>query len=192
MCAIVGRKISCPVALAAVRMPETRPRRATNHRPTTVATSAIAIEPVPSPTMTPHSITSCHDAVMNTVSPLPAATISSAIDTTRRTPKRSISAAANGAVIPNRARLTDSAAEIVPIDQPNSARSGSIITLGRGPEGGGAEQREEGRGGRPPGGMDAAGGRGRRGGLRHALQLRKASPAADQWPESQHVQRIRP
>ena len=111
-------------------MPETSPRRATNQRPTTVATSAIAIDPVPSPTMTPHSRTSCHDAVMNTVSPLPAATMSSAIDTTRRTPKRSISAAANGAVIPNRARLTDSAAEIVPIDQPNSARSGSIITLG--------------------------------------------------------------
>ena len=67
---------------------------------------------------------------MNTVSPLPAATMSSAIVTTRRTPKRSINAAANGAVIPNRARFTDSAAEIVPIDQPNSARNGSIITLG--------------------------------------------------------------
>ena len=130
MCAMVGRKISCPVALAAVRMPETRPRRATNQRPTTVATSAMAIDPVPSPTMTPHSSTSCHEAVMNTVSPLPAATISNAIDTTRRTPKRSISAAANGAVIPNRARFTDRAIEIVPIDQPNSARSGSIITLG--------------------------------------------------------------
>ena len=38
------------VALAAVRMPETSPRRATNQRPTTVATSAIAIDPVPSPT----------------------------------------------------------------------------------------------------------------------------------------------
>ncbi len=173
MCAIVGRKISCPVALAAVRMPETSPRRATNQRPTTVATSAIAIDPVPSPTMTPHSMTSCHDAVMNTVSPLPAATMSSAIVTTRRTPKRSINAAANGAVIPNRARLTDSAAEIVPIDQPNSARSGSIITLGRGAERRGTEQREEGRGGRPPGGMNAAGGRSRRGGLCHRSSVAK-------------------
>jgi hypothetical protein len=37
---------------------------------------------------------------MNTVSPLPAATTSSAAVTTRRIPKRSISAAANGAVSP--------------------------------------------------------------------------------------------
>jgi hypothetical protein len=99
-CEITGRKISCPVALAAVRTPETRPRRATNHRPTTVATSAIAIDRVPSPTITPHSVTSCHDAVMKTVRPLPAATISKAIATTRRTPKRSMSAAANGPTRP--------------------------------------------------------------------------------------------
>ena len=100
MCASSGRKTSCPVALAAVRMPETSPRRATNQRPVTVATSASAIDPVPSPTSTPHSRTSCQDAVMNTVSPLPAATTSSATVTTRRMPKRSISAAANGAVSP--------------------------------------------------------------------------------------------
>ena len=66
----------------------------------TVATRASAIEPVPSPTSTPQQRTSCQLAVMNTVSPLPAATTSSAAVTTRRIPKRSISAAANGAVSP--------------------------------------------------------------------------------------------
>ena len=45
--------------------------------------------------------------------PLPAATSTRAIDTTRRIPKRSISAAANGDVRPYRMRLTDTAAEIV-------------------------------------------------------------------------------
>ena len=81
-------------------MPETRPRRATNQRPVTVATSDSAIEPVPSPTSTPHSRISCQLVVMKTVSPLPSATTSSAHMTTRRMPKRSISAAANGAVSP--------------------------------------------------------------------------------------------
>ena len=70
-----GRKISCPVALPAVRMPATRPRRATNQRFTTVATNAIDIDPAPTPTSTPQHRTSCQAAVMNTVSPLPRATI---------------------------------------------------------------------------------------------------------------------
>jgi hypothetical protein len=81
-------------------MPDTRPRRATNQRPVTVATRDSAIDPVPSPTRKPHSSTSCQLAVMNTVSPLPVAVSSRAPTTTRRTPKRSISAAANGAVSP--------------------------------------------------------------------------------------------
>ena len=81
-------------------MPDTSPRRATNQRPVTVATSESAIDPVPSPTSTPHSRISCQLVVMKTVSPLPSATTSSAHMTTRRMPKRSISAAANGAVSP--------------------------------------------------------------------------------------------
>src|SRR3712207_8133807 len=55
-----------------VSTPDTRPRWATNHRPVTVATSDSAIDPVPSPTSTPHSSTSCQLAVMKTVSPLPS------------------------------------------------------------------------------------------------------------------------
>src|SRR5882757_462377 len=111
-------------------MPDTRPRRVTNQRPVTVATSDSAIEPVPRPTRTPQQTTSCQEAVMNTVSPLPAATTTSATATTCRTPKRSISAAANGAVRPKSAMLMAIADEIVPTDQPNSACNGSINTPG--------------------------------------------------------------
>ena len=83
-----------------MRTPDTRPRRATNQRPVTVATRDSAIEPVPSPTSTPQQRISCQLDCMNTVAPLPTATTSSAQTTTRRMPNRSISAAANGAVSP--------------------------------------------------------------------------------------------
>jgi hypothetical protein len=66
----------------------------------TVATSASAMDPVPSPTSTPQQRTSCQLAVMKTVSPLPAATTSSAAVTTARIPNRSMSAAAKGEVRP--------------------------------------------------------------------------------------------
>ena len=95
-----GRNTSCPVAPPAVRIPDTSPRRATNQRPVTVATSDSAIDPVPRPTSTPQSRTSCQLAVMKTVRPLPSAVSSSAQTTTRRMPNRSISAAAKGAVRP--------------------------------------------------------------------------------------------
>ena len=50
----------------------------------------------------------------------------SATVTTRRRPKRSFSAAANGALIPNTTRLTDAAVAIAPWLQPNSSMSGSM------------------------------------------------------------------
>jgi hypothetical protein len=128
--ATTGRNTSCPVAPAAVSTPDTSPRRTTNQRPVTVATSDIAIDPVPRPTSTPQHRISCQLAVMNTVSPLPTATTSSAETTTRRMPNRSIRAAANGAVSPYSARLIATAAEIVDSDQPNSSCSGSMSTPG--------------------------------------------------------------
>jgi putative intracellular protease/amidase len=73
---------------------------------------------------------SCQLACMKTVSPLPAATRNSAIDTTRRIPNRSISAAAKGAVSPNNSRFADTAKEMVPRLQPNSSSSGLISTPG--------------------------------------------------------------
>ena len=128
--ATMGRKISCPVALAAVSTPVTRPRRASNQRVATVATKPIEIEPVPTPTSTPHSSTSCQLAVIVTLSADPVAISSSAADSTGRTPNRSIKAAANGAVSPNNVMLTDIASPTTPCDQPNSWCSGFIMTPG--------------------------------------------------------------
>ena len=56
--------------------------------------------PVPMPTARPHSSHSCQAWVISVVRPLPTATSSSDAATTRRMPKRSIRAAANGAVRP--------------------------------------------------------------------------------------------
>jgi hypothetical protein len=73
---------------------------------------------------------SCQLSVMKTVSPLPAETRISAPLTTRRMPKRCMSAAANGEVRPKRMRLTVTASEMVPRDQPNSCCSGLMSTPG--------------------------------------------------------------
>ena len=67
---------------------------------------------------------------MTTLSAEPVAISSSAAVSTGRTPNRSISAAANGAVRPNSVMLTDIASPTVPCDQPNSWCSGFIITPG--------------------------------------------------------------
>ena len=128
--ATMGRKISCPVALAAVSTPVTRPRRASNQRVATVATKPIEIEPVPTPTSTPHNSTSCQLAVIVTLSADPVAISISAADSTGRTPNRSIRAAANGAVSPNSVMLTDIASPTSPCDQPNSWCRGVIMTPG--------------------------------------------------------------
>ena len=85
---------------------------------------------MPTPTSTPHSSTSCQLVVIVTDSADPAAIRTSAAVRTGRTPKRSISAAANGAVSPNSVMLTDIASPTVPCDQPNSWCSGFIITPG--------------------------------------------------------------
>ena len=53
--ASMGRKMSCPVALLAVSMPTTRPRRSANQRVATVAPRTSATMPVPRPTTTPQS-----------------------------------------------------------------------------------------------------------------------------------------
>ena len=78
----------------------TRPRRSTNQRLAIVAANTIAIDPVPRPISTPHVMSSWNDSVMNTVRPLPSATMISATVVTLRMPNLSISAAANGAVRP--------------------------------------------------------------------------------------------
>ena len=100
-CAIAGRKTSWPVELAAEKTPITTPRCRTNQRLATIAPKTRASEPVPMPTAKPHSSHSCqalgHHQGQPGAERRPA---TSAAATTRRTPKRSISAAANGAVRP--------------------------------------------------------------------------------------------
>ncbi len=126
----IGRKINCPVAPAAVRMPITRPRRATNQRLAMVAAKTRAIDPVPTPTSRPQVISSCHPDWTKIVSPLPAATRTSATLTTLRIPNRSISAAANGAITPYKIRFTLTAADMTVRGQPNSSCRGIIKTPG--------------------------------------------------------------
>ena len=73
-----GRNTNCPVATLAVRMPTTRPRRATNQRAAIVAPSTSAVMPVPSPITTPHSSISCQTCVMNSDATRPETTTSCA------------------------------------------------------------------------------------------------------------------
>ncbi|CAM2946797.1 hypothetical protein DEAB109302_07280 [Dermacoccus abyssi] len=98
--AMIGRKMSWPVAAPAARTPETVARRFSNHRLLTVATSDIDMTPAPRPMSAPQHAMSCHGCVIHTGSTAPAAMRASAATTTARTPKRSMAAAENGAVRP--------------------------------------------------------------------------------------------
>ena len=106
------------------------PRLATNQRFAIVAANTSAIEPVPIPTTTPHKPIKCHGFVIKIVENAPMPTVVSAVITTRRIPKRSISAAANGAVSPNRRTFIATASEISSRDQPKDSSSGTIKTEG--------------------------------------------------------------
>jgi len=86
--------------LLALRSPATRPRRATNHRLATIAARGIAIAHVAVPLTTPQSRYSCQVAVMPIVRSEETAIVTSATSITRRMPKRTMSAAANGDPIP--------------------------------------------------------------------------------------------
>ena len=121
-----GRNTSCPVALAAESAPSTTPRFWSNQRVATIAASTIDVTPVPAPTSTPHSSISCHSACMRVEAATEAASSSSAPSTTRRSPQRSITAAANGPINPKSAMLTATAAEMTARLQPNSPSSGTM------------------------------------------------------------------
>ena len=204
-----GRKTSWPVAPAAVRTPVTRPRRATNQRPVTVATRLIAMAPVPSPTTMPQQSTSCHDAVIQIGSSEPTLTSTRAVATTRWMPSRSMSAAENGAASPKSTRLTDTAPPMTPIGQPNSSCSGVMSTPGvdRNPaapmivrkvttathQAGWMRWRRARRPGGPVGVARGAGSRidagcAAGGSGRLTGRLCTDSRPADEWPDGHHVQ----
>ena len=79
--------------------------------PATVAAKTSAIEPVPIPTQTPQSSQRCHGWVIKTVVAALSATKVSAVMMTLRTVKRSIKAAANGAIKPYTSTLMAIAVE---------------------------------------------------------------------------------
>ena len=79
---------------------------------------------------TPQSRSSCQSAVIATVAVEPSATAARATATTRRTPKRSIIAAENGAITPNSTRLIEIASETWSTPQPNSSPRASIRMVG--------------------------------------------------------------
>ena len=116
------------MALLAVINPTISPRRAVNHRVATVAPSTSAVMPVPTPTTTPQSSISCQSSVMTSDPPMPSAISTSAVATTRRSPKTFIVAAANGPSSPKSSSRIASAEEICSVVQPNSERSGAIST----------------------------------------------------------------
>ena len=115
---------------AQVRKSVAKPLLATNHRFAIVAAKTKAIEPVPTPTTTPHKPIKCHGFVIKIVENAPIPTVVSAVITTRRIPKRSINAAAKGAVRPNNRTLIATASEISSRDQPKDSSSGTIKTEG--------------------------------------------------------------
>ena len=82
--AMSGRKSSWPVALAAEKIPVTRPRWVTNQRFATIAPKTRAMAPVPVPTTRPQSSHRCQGLVITVVAALAAPTRSRAEATTRR------------------------------------------------------------------------------------------------------------
>ena len=84
-----GRNTSWPVALLAVSIPVTIPRRSTNQRLAITAASVTPIAPVARPFATPQSRSSCHGASICVVSVELIAIVARAITITRRIPKRS-------------------------------------------------------------------------------------------------------
>ncbi|MDI2020615.1 hypothetical protein PJL18_01124 [Paenarthrobacter nicotinovorans] len=125
-----GRNTSWPAALPAVRMPMTRPRLLANQVLAMVAAKTSAMDPVPSPMSTPHVSRICHDWFTRTVKAEPRPIRHSANAVTLRMPKRSMRAAAKGAVSPKRTRLMLTANDNTVVDQPNSCCNGTISTPG--------------------------------------------------------------
>ena len=81
-------------------MPITSPCRARNQRAAIKAARYAPINPQLIPTTTPHSTTNCQGSCINGLAATANAVEQTASDMTRRTPNRSMSAAANGPIAP--------------------------------------------------------------------------------------------
>ena len=95
-----GRKTSRPVAALADISPITSPRLVLNQRLTMVAPSTVATAPEPMPDSTPQVAIRCHGSVISRLSAVEPDIMTSAPSSVRRSPMRSISAAANGPARP--------------------------------------------------------------------------------------------
>ena len=93
-----------------------------------IAASGTETAPVAVPLTTPQRRKSCHGSVIPSVRSEETAMIASATEMTRRMPKRSTNAAANGAPRPKQRRLRETASPIVSWLQPNSSWSGMSRT----------------------------------------------------------------
>ena len=98
--AISGRNTSMPVALEADISPIIRPRLVLNQRLTMVAPSTLVTAPEPMPENTPQVMKRCQGSVISRLSAVEPDMINSAASSVRRSPIRSIRAAANGPVRP--------------------------------------------------------------------------------------------
>ncbi len=116
------------MALLAVIIPITNPRRVLNQRVATVAPSTNAVIPVPVPMITPQSSTNCQRLVIKNDPAIPVTINPKAKATILRSPKLFIIAAANGPSRPNSIIRTARAEEISALVQPNSACNGPIST----------------------------------------------------------------
>ena len=157
--ATTGRKISWPVAPPAVRMPVTSPRLGDEppvghgrHRAPAPST------PVPSPISTPQSSISCQLAVMNTVSPLPSATTSSAHsdDPPDAEALHQGGGERRGQPVEHQVDADRGRDRRRPTSRTPS-RSGSISTPGAARKPAAPTRASEGHGGDPPGAVDAVG-----------------------------------
>ncbi len=115
--------------------------------------------PLPTPTTTPQSSTSCQISVISSEPARPAMMKSRAVTTTRRRPKRFMNAAANGPMKPKRRRRSASAKEMSAVCQPNSFCSGTIMNPGSTQGAGRGEHGEEGRSRDDPAVMDVSPGK---------------------------------
>jgi hypothetical protein len=89
-----------PEALEADINPMTRPRLVLNQRLTMVAPSTLATAPEPMPENTPQVTNRCQGLVISRLSAVEADITTSEASSVRRSPIRSIRAAANGPVRP--------------------------------------------------------------------------------------------
>lgn len=126
--ASTGSKMSCPVAVAAVKIPTAKPRRLSNQRLATCVLNTVKNNPEPIPIITPQMRISCHSSCMIAVQASATDKRSMEISIMRFKPYFSTNAAINGPENPYKNKQTAKAKEMDGRLQPKSCSNGSINT----------------------------------------------------------------